>query len=143
MRYLGTALIMYTEDWGALPQCTHANELVGVDYQKLEEYRQMPRRDRPAKPPLRGGAIWPYLKNQGIFFCPSDPWNLDWRGRLIFDRFPEPGISCTWNAAVAGKKLEDLPPDTWLLRDRQPWHFGGWNVVQADGTADWQRPPRR
>ncbi|HUS79757.1 MAG TPA: DUF1559 domain-containing protein, partial [Armatimonadota bacterium] len=138
LKSLCLGLQMYAEDYdGRLPMCSTSNDLVGVDYERLAYDLAQPCPN--AKAVLGGGAIFPYVKNTGVFFCPSDPWNLDWRGRPIADRYPEPGISYTWNAAVAGQLIADLPDDTWVLRDREPWHRGGRNVGYVNGRAAWVR----
>jgi hypothetical protein len=148
LRSLGKALSAYAVDAdGHLPTCGSANDLLGVDYEQLEAMlAPLMASDeialiQPSITPrahLGGGPLDAYLRNASIFFCPSDPSNLDSRGRPIIDRFPEPGISYTWNEAAAGNTLEAMPPDTWLLRDREPWHNGGRNVVDAEGRAMWR-----
>ncbi len=135
LRMLGNALRMYAMDNDdRLPLCKVANDLPGVDYTRQAQARA---RGWGAKGMLGGGAIWPYMNNGGIFFCPSDEWNRDCFGRAIADRFPVPGIGYTWNASAAGKAVAALPLDTWLFHDREPWHFHGWNVAFPDGSAKW------
>ncbi|MBM3472284.1 MAG: DUF1559 domain-containing protein [Armatimonadetes bacterium] len=141
LKQLRLGLNMYAEDWdGKLPACDTANDLPGVDYGRLAAIEADAADVVGSKGALGRGAIWPYVKNAGLFFCPSDPANWDWRGWYRMDRFPSPGISYAWNAELAGRKLSSIPNDEWLLRDREPWHNRGWNLVMRDGQATWQRP---
>jgi hypothetical protein len=141
LKSLGLSLRMYAEAWdGRLPPCKTANDLVGVDYDKL---RAMLAQRPPVGPPwaaLGGGPLHEVLRNAQMFGCPSDPANFDWRGRPVLDRYPEPGVSYAWNAKWAGKRITSVPDGEWLLRDREPWHHGGWNVVFRDARVKWQRP---
>ncbi len=143
LKQIGTGIAMYALDYDeVLPVCTTATQLVGVHHDVLEELRNTPRKDWPRHAHaawMGGGAIHPYTKDSCIFFCPSDPVNHDRAGRPNLNRLPEPGVSYTWNAAVAGRKLDDVPPGTWWLSDRKPWHSGGWNMGFADGSAKWQQ----
>jgi hypothetical protein len=144
LKGLGRALQMYAESWdGRLPLCKTANGLAGVRHDLLDNIRAHGSpRGSPPRPwrVLGGGPLQDSLRNATMYFCPSDPANCDWRGHLIIDRFPEPGISYAWNAKWAGKRLQQVPADEWLLRDRGPWHNGGWYVVRGDGRVEWQRP---
>ncbi len=136
LRQLGLGLEAYAADNdGPLPPCPTANDLAGIGYARLAEMQARDGRLGNAKGVLGGGAIWPYAGNAGLFLCPDDPWNLNWQGRPILDRFPEPGIGYEWNAKWAGQRLSDVPAEAWLLRDRGPWHPGGRNVLSADGRV--------
>ena len=133
LRQLSLALAAYAADYdGQLPTSRDSNELAGVDYWMLAQEARKP---EPNVKAALNGPLLPYTHNNGILFCPADPWKKALGDRTIADRFPKPGISYVWNAAVAAKPLSDLPADTWLLRDREPWHAGRRIATLADGST--------
>ena len=119
LRQLGKALKMYAQDYDDLLPLSR-------------DARQMQ------------VALDPYLRNQSLFCCPSDPASLAaaraYRARVWAHLPPPPRTfpaipGFEWNPALAGRDTTKVPASTWAVRDRLPWHNGHWNVLFVGGTV--------
>lgn len=77
--------------------------------------------------------LWPYVKNQNLFLCPSAPEGLK-----------KIGITYVWNDRRSGQLLDSIkdPSNTLLMIDAvsalgKPAHLGGYNILYADCHVKW------
>ena len=126
LKQIGLALITYTDDYdGVIPDSPAINFQNGAN-----------------DPTALWVRMQPYVKNTGIWVCPSDTDNYvawygtsyQWRGRGA-----TPGSngnpSGPW---VSNKPLTFFPnpAELGILRDGRPWHHN----VSGSGPAFWTRP---
>jgi len=72
------------------------------------------------------GPLGPDIAADTLMLCDGDP-------ELIGPEGPRP--SYVWNRDLAGEKWRDLEPCTWLVRDRDGWHWGRRvNAITVGGT---------
>ena len=118
LRQLGVAVKMFAMDNdGRLPNA--------VFYPNPKTAAQNPRNIR--------NLLWPYVKNQALFLCPSAPEGLK-----------QIGITYVWNDRRSGHLLDSIkdPTNTLLMIDAvsvlgKPAHLGGYNILYADGHVKW------
>ena len=127
LKQIGIALITYTDDYdGRLPDSPAIN------------FQKTPPPD-PIALPVRMEV---YVKNAGIWVCPSDidnyvAWygtSYQWRGRGA-----TPGSTGNGSVPiVSNQPLSSFanPSDLGILRDGRPWHHS----VSGSGPAFWNRP---
>jgi len=103
--------------------------------------------------------LWPYVKNQSLFLCPSAPEEINKRG-----------LSYVWNDTINALLIDQIqnPSQTWLMADMNgvcptaallvaqdpkmtkqrkamlavpPAHLEGYNILYADGHVKWSKEP--
>ena len=124
LRQLQLGATAYAMDWdGHLPPRPTEGDWIA---RRWEAYPlRVGLRWRYKSVPTVSGPFDSYVKNAGIYGCPSDPKH--WRGDPVRSSYE-------WNYALAGKLLEDVPgkPLAW---DRAPFHRHGRNLVWTDTDA--------
>ncbi len=112
VKQLSLGFLMYSSDWDEhFPN--------GADSWELEQ------------------QILPYVRNQGLFTCPTAPseqgyeWNPNLVGVSVADISNPANVPALWDA---GARLADVIPPPGLTTGR---HNGGDNVGYTDGHAAW------
>lgn len=165
LRQLGMADLMYAQDYdGYFPP--FANTAPGADCYNTGDAFYRPGRCAPG---LLHEAFMPYIRNDRICFCPSDPvagQNVNrWRVNHLFSSYWFDGsfFSYADNLSVMGlvathpghPNIPDIiiPPSRCMLISDANMdccspsdppgddHFGGRNIVYIDGHAKWNPPP--
>ncbi len=132
MKRLGTALAMYVNDWdGALPSsrlCGDSPTWNSADFARFAGVR--------GSIPPRGGSsstwsmvLYPYTRQEGYLWCPSDPNRFDENPSCATSYFWKAAVDVAWyggpdGAGRAFHKLEDFsyPEEQMVLYERAGWH---------------------
>jgi prepilin-type N-terminal cleavage/methylation domain-containing protein/prepilin-type processing-associated H-X9-DG protein len=135
MKQLGTAFTMYVQDFDELlPGVTDGNAGVGQMGGWIY-YSTFPARDAKNSFDPARGSVYPYVKNSGVFVCPSDGEgkttrnSYSYNGCLVQAPF-NPGLN--WGKGLAAI---DAPADRAMLVE-EAWDGGGINSTGRFGTDD-------
>jgi prepilin-type processing-associated H-X9-DG protein len=154
LKQLGMAVLAYAQDNdGYLPP--FKNILPGPDWWESSDPTS-----GYAAPWLLYAALWTYVKNRAVWFCPNDPFagrNVDrWQVNHFFSsyyfnfrrglRLRDDGF---WTNSGSVIEPSEYPlirdPNMGYVRPRDPGltpggeHFGGVNVFYLDGHIRWRK----